>query len=135
MKLLSYETSLNGEIYASPTAPLTELPLLVPLSPLLPPGISIVIVIRRFPPLSAASAESATKTIEPANAPSRSILMMRWTLMTNEDNSYYYFTTTYRCSIYFSSSSAQTSNFTATQIDFDIYNCTLKCVFLSQIIS
>ena len=54
---------------------------------------------------------------------------------TNKGNSYYYFTTTYCCSISFSRSSAQTSNFTAPPIYFDFSDCTLKYVVLSNILS
>ena len=67
VKVFSDETSLNGEIYASPTVPPPESPLPVPLPPLPPLGIGMVI--GRIPPSSDAAAEAATVALVAAEAP------------------------------------------------------------------
>ena len=58
MKFFSDETSLNDEIYASPTVPPPESPLPVLLLTL--PTLGIGIVIGRLPPSSDAAVEAAT---------------------------------------------------------------------------
>ena len=67
MKVFSDETSLNGEIYASPAVSPPESPLPLPLLPLLP--LRIGILIGRLPPSSDAAAEAATVALVAAEAP------------------------------------------------------------------
>ena len=67
VKVFSDETSLNGEIYASPTVAPPESPLPILLPPLLPHGIGIVI--GGLPPSSDAAAEAATEALVAAKAP------------------------------------------------------------------
>ena len=133
MNLLSDETSLNGKIYESPAVPPLESSLPVPLPPL--PSLGTGIVIGRLLSSSDATAEAVVEYAVAAEAPSRSRQMMRWRLMKNEGKYYYYFTTTYSCSVYLSISSVQTINFDAPPIDFDLSECILKCVLLSQLLS
>ena len=88
MKVFLDETSLNGDIYASPTVAVPESPLPVPLSSLLQHGIGIVIVIMIMivivigwlPPLSDAAAKAVTEALVSSKSPSGSSRTMIWRL-------------------------------------------------------